>query len=76
MARKFMTMVAAGALAVGSTAAQAAAPLSLAHSPEARASASMEGASELRRDQVAVALGVLLIILLIAVFVDDGPDSP
>ena len=70
MARKLMTMVAAAALAVGSTAAQAAAPLSLANSPDARASAPMEGASELRRDQVAVALGVLLVIVFI--FLLDG----
>jgi hypothetical protein len=81
MVRKLMTMVAAAALAAGATAAQAAAPLSLAQSSEVRMGASMGDASDLRGSSAPVVLGIILIVLFIAVVTGDsrgepGPNSP
>ena len=75
MVRKLMTMVAAAALAVGPTAAQAA-PLSLAHSSEARASASVDDASALRGSGAPVVLGLILIVLFIAIVTGNSRNEP
>lgn len=77
MVRKLLTMVAATALAVGSTAAQAAAPLSV-----ARASAPLVGASFLQDDDddddggTAVIIGLVLIVLLAAIVVGGNRGEP
>ena len=76
MVRKLMTMVAAAALAVGPTAAQAAAPLSLAHSSEARAGASVDDASALRGSGAPVVLGLILIVLFIAIVTGNSRNEP
>ena len=76
MVRKLMTMVAAAALAVGPTAAQAAAPLSLAHSAEARVGAGMDDASDLRGSSAPVVLGLILIVLFLAVVTGDSRGEP
>jgi hypothetical protein len=76
MVRKLMTMVAAAALAVGPTAAQAAAPLSLAHSSEVRMGAGMDDANALRGGSAPVVLGLLLIVLFIAVVTGDSRNDP
>ena len=76
MARKLLTMVAAAALAVGSTAAQAAAPLSVANSPAARASADTADTSDLRGSTAPVFIGLILAILLIAIVVGDNRSEP
>ena len=75
MARKLLTMVAAAALAVGSTAAQAAAPLSVANSPAARASANMDDTSDLRGSTAPVFIGLILAVLLIAIVVGDNRNE-
>ena len=76
MVRKLMTMVAAAALAVGPTAAQAAAPLSLAHSSEARMGASIDDANALGGSSAPVVLGIILIVLFIAVVTGDSRNEP
>ena len=76
MVRKLMTMVAAAALAVGPTAAQAAAPLSLAHSSEVRAGASVDDASALRGNSAPVVLGLILIVLFLAIVTGDSRNEP
>ena len=76
MARKLLTMVAAAALAVGPTAAQAAAPLSLAHSSEARAAAGMGDSSDLRGSNAPVVLGLILIILFVAIVIGGNRGEP
>jgi hypothetical protein len=76
MIRKFMTMAAVAALAVAPVAAQAAAPLSIAHSSEARASAGMDEASLLRGQNSAVFIGLILAVLFLAIVTADGRDEP
>jgi hypothetical protein len=76
MIRKFMTMAAVAALAVAPVAAQAAAPLSIAHSSEARASAGMDEASALRGQNSAVFIGLILAVLFLAIVTADGRDEP
>ena len=76
MVRKLMTMVAAAALVVGPTAAQAAAPLSLAHSSQARMGAEMDDANALRGGSAPVVLGLILIVLFIAVVTGDSRNDP
>ena len=76
MAGKLMTMVAAAALAVAPTAAQAAAPLSIAHSSEARAAAGMESANALRGGNAPVFIGLILVVLFLAIVTADGRDEP
>lgn len=76
MVRKLMTMVAAAALAVGPTAAQAAAPLSLAHSSEARVGAGMDDANALSGSSAPVVLGLILVVLFLAVVTGDSRDEP
>ena len=76
MARKFLTMAAAAALAFGPTAAQAASPLSVANSPAARASAGMEDSNELRGSTAPVLIGLLLVILLVAIVTGDSRNEP
>ena len=78
--KKFATLAAASALALGSVAS--AHPLSLVNSPAARASADTGAASQLtfndRTTRLAVLAAIaLLIVAGIALFDDDdGPDSP
>jgi hypothetical protein len=74
MVRKLMTMAAGAALAFAPVAAQAAAPLSIAHSSEARASAGMDGASELRGSNAPVFIGLILAVLLLAIVTGGGDD--
>lgn len=76
MVRKLMTMVAAAALAVGPTAAQAAAPLSLAHSSEARVGAGMDDANALRGSSAPVVLGIILVVLFLAIVTGDNRGEP
>ena len=78
MVRRFTTLLAAGALAVGPIAAQAAAPLSPAAQSDTRASAALEDASALRGNAAPIALGILLLILFVAVLVsgESDPVSP
>jgi len=76
MVRKLMTMVAAAALAVGPTAAQAAAPLSLAHSSDARIGADMDDAGALRGSSAPVVLGLILLVLFLAVVTGDSRGGP
>jgi len=76
MVRKLLTMVAATALVAGPTAAQAAAPLSVAHSAEARAGAGMDDASALRGSGAPVVLGLILLVLLIAIVTGDSRNEP
>ena len=76
MVRKLMTMAAVAALAVAPVAAQAAAPLSIAHSSEARASAGMDEASALRGSNAPVFIGLILVVLLLAIVVSGNRDEP
>ena len=79
MVRKLMTMVAAAALAVGPTAAQAtqaAASLSLANSSQVRAGAEMDDANALRGGSAPVVLGLILIVLFIAVVTGGSRNEP
>ena len=75
MVRKLMTMVAAAALAVGPTAAQAAAPLSLA-SADVRAGAQMDDANALGGSNAPVFIGLILIVLFAMIVSSDGRDEP
>ena len=75
MVRKLMTMVAAAALAVGPTAAQAASPLSLAGA-DVRAGAEMGDANALRGSNAPVFIGLILIVLFAAIVSSDGRDEP
>ena len=74
MARKLLTMVAAAALAIG-PAAQAAAPLSLAHSP-ARTGASMSASNDLRGSTAPVFIGLIIAVLLIAIVTGNNRNEP
>ena len=76
MVRKLMTMVAAAALAVGTTAAQAAAPLSLANSSQVRMGAGMDDANSLRGGSAPVVLGLILVVLFLAVVTGDSRGEP
>ena len=76
MVRKFVTLAAAAALAVTPTVAQAAAPLSVAHSSEARAGAEMADANDLRGNSAPVVLGLILIVLFIAIVTGDSRNEP
>ena len=76
MVRKLMTMAAVAALAVAPVAAQAAAPLSIAHSSEARASAGVDGVSALRGSNAPVFIGLILAVLFLAIVTADGRDDP
>ena len=76
MARKLLTMVAAAALTFGTTAAQAAASLSV-----ARAYAPLAGASYLQDDDddddsTPVIIGLVLVVLLIAIAVGGNRGEP
>ncbi len=80
--KKLLTACAAAALVASPLAAQAAAPLSVVNSPEARASAQIEGENDLRRGGVLLWVGVAAAILLILwatdtwPFDDDDDESP
>jgi hypothetical protein len=76
MVRKLLTIAAAGTMALAPVAAQAAAPLSLAHSPESRAAAGMDDASGLRGSNAPVFIGLILVILLLAIVVSGNRDEP
>ena len=79
MVRKLMTMAAVAGLAVAPVAAQAAqsaAPLSIAHSSEARASAGMDEASALRGGNAPVFIGLILVVLLLAIVTAGGGNDP
>jgi hypothetical protein len=76
MVRKFLTIAAAGAMALAPVAAQAAAPLSLAQSSEMRAGAGMDDASGLRGSNAPVFIGLILLVLLLAIVTADGRDEP
>ena len=76
MVRKLLTMAAVAALAVAPVAAQAAAPLSIVHSSEARASAGMDEASALRGQNAGVFIGLILVVLLLAIVTAGGQDDP
>jgi len=76
MVRKLLTMVAVAGLAVAPIAAQAAAPLSIAYSSEARASAGMDEGSALRGSNAPVFIGLILAVLLLAIVTAGGQDEP
>jgi hypothetical protein len=76
MVRKLLTIAAAGTMALAPVAAQAAAPLSLAHSSESRAAAGMDDASSLRGSNAPVFIGLILVILLLAIAVSGNRDEP
>lgn len=78
IARKFMTISAAAAMAIAPTVAYGASPLSAA--PAARSGAAMGDASDLgggRSAEMTLGFLVLLAILIIALLGDDdGPNNP
>jgi hypothetical protein len=79
-----VSVLAALALVAGSSAAvaQTAQPLSLSHSPAARAGAPVSGAGELNTSGPgiyilgAIALGLIIWGIIELTSGDDGPDSP
>ena len=75
MVRKLLTIAAGAALAISPVAAQAA-PLSVAQSSDVRAAAGMDDASELRGGNVAVFIGLILVVLFLAIVTADGRDEP
>ena len=71
MVRKFLTIAAAGAMALGPVAAQAAAPVS-----DVRVGAQIDDASELRGRNSAVLIGLILVVIFLAIVTADSRDEP
>jgi hypothetical protein len=72
--RRLVAIVAAGMMAATPSIGMSASPLSLANN--ARASAVVSGANELGNRNIAVALGILVLVLLVAAGIGSGGDTP